>query len=71
MIKPIYEDLSTKYDGKISFGKVDIDDNSDAATAAGIRSVPTFIFRDGKGGKETFSGADKKMLEANLEKLLK
>ncbi|CAM9957471.1 unnamed protein product [Choristocarpus tenellus] len=29
---------------EVSFGKVDIDENDDAARQAGIMSVPTFMF---------------------------
>ncbi len=71
MIKPVYEELSTKYAGKIAFGKVDIDDNAEAASEAGIRSVPTFVFR-GDGDKvDGFAGADKTLLVTKLEGLLK
>ena len=72
MIKPVYEELSTKYTGKIAFGKVDIDDNSEAASEAGVRSVPTFVFRGAADGEiEQFAGADKNLLVSKLEGLLK
>ena len=56
VIKPIYEELSGKFE-KVSLGKVDVDDCPDAAVEANIRSVPTFVFfKDGEPVKE-FAGA--------------
>ena len=67
-IKPIYEELSKEYEG-IAFGKIDIDDNQDAAVEYAISSVPTFIFFDGKTKYGQFSGADKNQLEAVIKDL--
>ena len=69
MIKPIYEDLATKYSGKVAFGKIDIDDNSEAASEFNITSVPTFLLFDGEDMVERFSGADRVKLESLLEDL--
>jgi len=33
MIKPIYEEMAKEYSDKISFGKVDVDENEDAAVS--------------------------------------
>ncbi|KAL7575282.1 hypothetical protein ACA910_001807 [Epithemia clementina (nom. ined.)] len=67
-IKPIYEELSTKYTG-VAFGKVDVDENQDAAADFEIRAVPTFVFFDGKDGQQRFSGADSKQLESWTKEL--
>eukprot|EP00580_Thalassiosira_gravida_P000525 CAMPEP_0201605824 /NCGR_PEP_ID=MMETSP0492-20130828/5506_1 /ASSEMBLY_ACC=CAM_ASM_000837 /TAXON_ID=420259 /ORGANISM="Thalassiosira gravida, Strain GMp14c1" /LENGTH=145 /DNA_ID=CAMNT_0048070143 /DNA_START=22 /DNA_END=459 /DNA_ORIENTATION=- len=70
MISPIYTKLSEKYPD-VSFGKVDVDDNSDAAVEFQVSAVPTFVFCKGEEGKgdvvNKFSGAD----EGQLEKLIK
>lgn len=42
-IGPFFAELSEETP-EVSFGKVDIDDNGDAAKMAGIMSVPTFKF---------------------------
>lgn len=42
-IAPIVEDLVTAYDGKVEFGKVDVDSNPELATQFGIRSIPTLL----------------------------
>lgn len=46
MFGPIIEQLSDEYDGKISIGKVDIDENPDLAQQYEVMSVPTVIFFD-------------------------
>ena len=48
-IAPIIEDLANEYDGKIKFGKLDVDDNQQTAIKYGVRSIPTIlVFKDGK-----------------------
>ena len=48
-LTPIMEQLSTDFNNKAVFGKVDIDNDQELATKYGIRSVPTtIIFKDGK-----------------------
>jgi thioredoxin-like negative regulator of GroEL len=53
----------------VSFGKIDIDENADAATEYDITSVPTFIFSNGEDVMERFSGADSNQLEALIKEL--
>lgn len=48
-ITPIIEELAKEYDGKIKFGKVDVDECSKTASDYGIMSIPTLVFF--KGGK--------------------
>lgn len=67
-IKPIYEKLSDEY-GSIGFGKIDIDENQDAAVEYQITSVPTFIFFDGKNKYGQFAGADQAQLESVIKDL--
>merc|ERR1719491_154116 len=67
-IKPVYEKLSDKY-GDVAFGKIDIDDNQDAAAEYQISSVPTFVFLNGKEKYGQFSGADKAQLESVIKDL--
>lgn len=69
-IKPIYEEMSKKYvDDNIIFGKIDIDDNPDAAQDAQITSVPTFIGYIDEKSMVRFSGASTSQLEAMAEQL--
>ena len=49
MMAPIIEELSEKFEGKIKFGKVDIEENQAIAQKFNVSSIPTFIlFKDGK-----------------------
>ena len=48
MMAPVMEDLSKKLEGKIKFGKIDVDENSAIAQKLRIFSIPNFIlFKDG------------------------
>ncbi len=49
MLTPILEDLSKEMAGKVTFAKVDIDQNQKTAGACQVTSVPTMVlFKDGK-----------------------
>jgi len=67
-IKPIYEDMAKKYT-QVAFGKVDVDDNPDAAIEAQISAVPTFIAYVGEEPVSRFSGADTSQLKQVAEDL--
>ena len=68
MIAPIYTELASKYPD-IAFGKVDVDENQDAAVEFQIQAVPTFVFSKNKESVNKFSGADKDQLESLLQEL--
>lgn len=49
MISPILEKLSRDFQGKISFFKINIDNNEEIASKYEVMSIPTLIiFKDGK-----------------------
>ena len=49
MAAPILEQLSEEYEGKVTFGKLNIDDYPEVAVSLGVMSSPTLIlFKDGK-----------------------
>jgi thioredoxin 1 len=48
-IKPIIEQLSKEYDGKINVGKINVDYNSQTAVNYGITNIPVILFiKEGK-----------------------
>ncbi len=48
MAAPILEQLSEEYEGRVRFGKLNIDDYTDIATTHNVMSIPTLIlFKDG------------------------
>ena len=46
LIAPIVDKLAAAYDGKIKFGKLDVDNNQETALAYGIRGIPTILLFD-------------------------
>lgn len=68
MIAPIVEELAEEYDGKVSFAKVDVDSNPQAATQYGVRSIPTLlIFKDGVPVDQVVGAVPKEVLKKRLE----
>ncbi|GLD93264.1 hypothetical protein PINS_up001856 [Pythium insidiosum] len=70
VISPIFDELSAQFDG-IQFAKVDVDEQSETTSRAGVRSMPTFFFfDDGKLQRQlSFSGADENLLRENINEL--
>ena len=49
MISPVLEEIATEQDGKLSIGKLNIDDNLDVTRRFDVMSIPTLIlFKDGE-----------------------
>jgi thioredoxin 1 len=44
ILSPILEELSTEYEGKIDFYKIDVDEQQELSGMFGIRSVPSILF---------------------------
>jgi thioredoxin 1 len=49
MVAPVVDELAAEYEGKVSFGKVNVDESPKIASQYGIMSIPTLILF--KGGK--------------------
>jgi len=48
MIAPILNDIADEYDGKVSVGKLNIDQNTETPPKYGIRGIPTLLlFKEG------------------------
>jgi thioredoxin 1 len=57
IIAPVIDEMASEYDGKVKFGKLDVDNNQQTSIKFGVRSIPTLlIFKDGKL-KDTIIGA--------------
>lgn len=49
MIAPIVEEIAAEYDGKVTVGKVNVDDEPELANAFEIDSIPTLmVFKNGE-----------------------
>jgi thioredoxin 1 len=63
MIAPIIEELAVEYNGKMKFGKLDVDSNPQVAMQFGIRSIPTLlVFKGGKVVDQIVGAMPKKSL---------
>ena len=70
-IAPLYEKLAGKYGDKMTFAKLNTDENIGTMRALKIMNIPTFvIFKNGDIVKK-WSGADAKRLTSTVEELVK
>lgn len=71
MVSPVVEELAEEYDGKVSFGKVNVDEGPRIASQYGIMSIPTLIlFKDGKPLSNIVGFRPKDELKKNLDAAL-
>lgn len=72
ILSPILEDLSTSFEGKIKFFKVNVDQEPDLAGKYEIRAIPTIkIFKKGEV-IDQFTGAyPKSEIKKKLEAIVK
>ena len=48
MIAPILEEIADEYEGKVTIGKLNVDENGDTPPKYGIRGIPTLLlFKEG------------------------
>ena len=43
MVAPVVDELAEEYDGKITFGKVNVDESPKTASQYGVMSIPTLL----------------------------
>ena len=71
MVAPILDELSEEYSGKISFVKMDVDQNPRTAAQYGIMSIPTLLlFKNGKPMSNMVGFKPKAELKRNLDAVL-
>ena len=68
---PIIEKIAEEYGGKVTMGKLNVDDNPETAVKFGVMSIPTLIvFKDGeKVGQFTGVQSEEKLKAALDEQL--
>lgn len=70
MIAPIFEELANQMGDKVTFGKINVDEQQRAASSNGVTSIPSLIFFDGGKRVDTLVGAvPKQMLEAKIKQV--
>ena len=68
---PVLEELAKDYDGKVSFAKVNVDENGPVAVKYGIAAIPTMlVFKGGQPVQQMIGYRPKKELKKVLDELL-
>ncbi len=71
MVGPVVSELAKDYDGKITVGKCDVEDNEDIAAQFGIRNIPTILFfKNGELVDKFVGAAPKPVLDEKFKALL-
>jgi|SRR5574344_810308 thioredoxin 1 len=71
MIAPIIEELAKEYDGKITVGKCDVEENEDISVEFGIRNIPTILFiKNGQVVDKIVGAVSKTKIEEKFKSLL-
>ncbi len=71
-IKPILDDLATRYDGKVKIVKLNVDENPQTMTKYGIRAIPTLLaFKNGTVVQQVSGAKPKAFFEDLVQGLLK
>ncbi|MCX7943676.1 MAG: thioredoxin [Deltaproteobacteria bacterium] len=71
-LAPIFEQMATKYAGKVTFAKINVDENPNTASKFRIMSIPTLlVFKDGKIIEQITGLVPAKKIESAIEKALK
>ena len=71
MVAPVVEELAEEYEGRISFAKLDVDQNPKTAVKYGIMSIPTLlIFKKGEPISQIVGFRPKEELKRSLDTAL-
>ncbi len=70
MLAPILDELAPEYDGRVRFGKLNVDDHQAVAAQFGIRSIPTLLlFNKGEVSEQIVGLRSKRELKASLDRV--
>lgn len=71
MIEPVIEELASEYAGKMKFGKLDIDENSETAAKFSVMSIPTLIiFKNGEIVKQMLGAHSKDGFKKEIDQVI-
>ena len=71
MFSPVFDEVAEEYAGKVTAGKINVDDEADLAQQYGVQSIPTVVFfKDGKAAQTLVGVRPKSELTAILDGLL-
>ncbi len=70
MIAPLLDELADEYDGKVTVGKVNIDEQQNLAAEYGVRAIPTLlVFQNGQVADQIVGARSKRDLKASLDRV--
>lgn len=71
MIAPVVEELARDYEGRIVFGKLNVDSSMRTAQKYGIMSIPTLlVFKNGVLANQLVGAMPRNMLEPQIARYL-
>ena len=71
MVAPLMKELAKEYEDQIVIYKVNVDNESELATALGIKNLPTILFIPKKGDPQVIVGsADKSTFKRAIDQVL-
>jgi thioredoxin 1 len=71
MIAPVIAELAKEYDGRITVGKCDVEENEELAEDFSIRNIPTILFfKNGEVVDKLVGAVNKAKLQEKFEALL-
>ena len=67
MLSPLVDELAEKYEGKVKFGKINVDEQPRLAMNYGVESIPTLLlFKDGRAVDKSIGVVPKSSIEQML-----
>jgi len=70
-VSPVVEELARDYEGRIAFGKLNVDQNNRVAIQYGIMSIPTLlVFKNGKLIDQIVGAMPRQRLEPRITRYL-
>lgn len=71
IIAPVIEQLAQQYAGRVTFGKLNVDENPMVSNAFQIQSIPALlVFKDGKPVDGLVGAAPKQFIESRITKYI-
>ena len=72
MVSPIIDELAQEYEGRVTIGKMNVDENDDVVGRFGIRNIPPVIFfKNGEMVDKIVGATSKDKFKEKVENLLK
>jgi len=71
IMAPVFEELAEEYEGKVAFGKLNVDENPQTAGRFGILGIPTLlIMKNGEEVDRIVGAVPKDYIKTKLKKHL-